>query len=56
MKHLKITIDLPVDEKQWALTDDQAKYAAKEAHKAVRKALLQFTPYSEDDVTYEIEL
>ena len=55
MKHLIITIELPVDESMYSLTEQDAKEAAKQAHKAARSALPQFTPYDEDDFSYKIE-
>lgn len=55
MKHLIVRIDIPVDERREPLTLSEAKEAAKQAYKAVRKALPQFTAYNEDDFSFEIE-
>ncbi len=55
MNHLKITIDLPVDERLGKLREHEAKEAAKQAHKAARVSLLHFTAFNEDDFTFVIE-
>lgn len=55
MNHLIITIDLPVDERLGRLDETEAEEAAKQAYKAARRALTNFTKYDEDDVTFKIE-
>ena len=55
MNRLIIHIDLPVDERLGKLTEDDAKEAAKQAYKAARRALVNFTPYNADDFTFKIE-
>lgn len=55
MKHLTITIDIPVDVKDAELVEYQAKHAANEAYKAARKALPYWTPYNKEDFTFKIE-
>jgi len=55
MNHLIITIDLPVDERLGKLTESDAAEAAKQAYKAARKVILNFTQYNEDDYTFKIE-
>lgn len=56
MKHLIITIDLPVTEKFGELTEAEAKQAANDAYKAARAAVLHWTPYNKEDFTFKIEL
>ena len=55
MTHLIITIDLPVNESREPITSSEAKEAAKQAYKATRKALPQFTAYNEEDISFKIE-
>lgn len=55
MKHLIITIELPVGKRCEPLTLSDAKEATKQAYKAARKALPQFTMYNEDDFSFKIE-
>lgn len=55
MNHLKIEIDLPVDERMGKLTEHEAKEAAAQAYRAARRALVNFTVYNENDFTYKIE-
>lgn len=56
MKHLIITIDLPIDEdKIGKLTEHESQWAASEAYKAARKNLLHWTPYNKEDFSFKIE-
>jgi len=55
MKHLIITIDLPVSEKVGDLTEEEAQRAANEAYKAARSAIIHWIRYDKDDFTFKIE-
>lgn len=56
MTHLIITIELKVsDNYANPLVDFEANEAAKQAYKAARKALTQFTAYDENDFEFTIE-
>ena len=55
MNHLIITIDLPVDERLGVLSEGEAREAARQAYKAVRKTFPHFTMYDETNFTFKIE-
>lgn len=54
MTHLTINIEIPIDCKGNPLEEHEAEYAAFEAYKAARKAILYWTQYSRDDFTFKI--
>lgn len=55
MNHLIIAIDLTVSETQGKLTEHEAEEATKQAYKAARKAVCNFTAYNESDFAFKIE-
>lgn len=54
MTHLTITIEVPIDCRISDIPQQEAEYYAKEAYKAVRKAIPYWTQYNEQDFIFKI--